>query len=240
MILAAGLGTRLRPLTDTVPKALVPLRGKPLLEHLLMKLKVAGFDEIVINIHHLGEQIIDFLEANRNFGLAVHISDERNYLLDTGGGIKHAAAFLQGDAPFLVHNADILSDVDLGAFYRAHREEAGVLSSLLVDERNSARRLLFDANGHLCGWQNKETGETRSFYPGFSPEKYTPYTFGGVHVVSPRIFTLMEEWTGRFSIIDFYLSVCPHQPVLACCLPGSVLIDIGKPGALAKGEAFLW
>jgi NDP-sugar pyrophosphorylase family protein len=236
MILAAGLGTRLRPLTDTTPKALIPLRGKPLLEHLLRKLKAAGFGEIVVNVHHLGEQIIAFLQANHNFGLTIHISDERNYLLDTGGGIKQAAGFLPGDEPFLVHNVDILSDIDLAAFYRSHREEAGVLATLLVDKRDSARRLFFDGDDRLCGWQNKETEEIRSFYPDFSPDKYTPYTFGGVHVVSPRIFSLMEEWTGRFSIIDFYLSVCPRHPIQACRFPGSVLIDIGKPEALAEAD----
>ncbi|MDR2388311.1 MAG: nucleotidyltransferase family protein [Tannerellaceae bacterium] len=233
MILAAGLGKRLRPLTDTTPKALVPLRGKPMLEHLLLKLKAAGFNEITINIHHLGEQILAFLKANGNFGLTIHVSDERNYLLDTGGGIKQAAEFLSGREPFLVHNVDILSDVDLGAFYRSHRKEAGVLATLLVDSRNSVRSLFFDAHDRLCGWQNKETGEIRSFYPDFSPEAYTPYTFGGVHMVSPRIFELMEEWTGRFSIVDFYLSVCIRLPIRSYRSPGSVLVDVGKPETLA-------
>ncbi|MDR2810300.1 MAG: nucleotidyltransferase family protein [Tannerellaceae bacterium] len=238
MILAAGLGTRLKPLTDTMPKALAPLRGKPMLEHLLLKLKAAGFEEIVVNIHHLGQQIIDFLKANHHFGLSIHISDERDRLLDTGGGIKQAAGFLQGEEPFLVHNVDILSDVDLAAFYRNCPKEA--LATLLVDERNSARCLLFDEDRRLCGWQNKETGETRSFYPDFSPEKYTSYTFGGVHVVSPRIFALMDEWSGRFSIIDLYLSLCISEPVFACHIPGgATLMDIGKPESLAKAELLL-
>lgn len=112
MIFAAGLGTRLKPLTDNTPKALLPINGKPMLEHVILKLKDAGFHQIVINVHHLGDQIIDFLAANNNFGIQIHISDERDYLLDTGGGIKHAASFLQGNEPFLIHNVDIISNID--------------------------------------------------------------------------------------------------------------------------------
>jgi NDP-sugar pyrophosphorylase family protein len=236
MIFAAGKGTRLRPLTDTVPKALVPFRGKPLLEHLLCRLKAAGFREIVINIHHLGEQIVSFLQANGNFGLTVHLSDERDSLLDTGGGLKQAAPFLQGDEPFLIHNADILSDLDLAAFYRSHREEAHTLASLLVSRRCSARQLLFDGGGRLCGWQNRETGETLPAGPGFSPDRYHPFAFGGIHVVSPRIFERMDGWTGKFSIIPFYLSVCTEENILACPAPGITLIDVGKPESLREAE----
>ncbi|MDR1937095.1 MAG: nucleotidyltransferase family protein [Tannerellaceae bacterium] len=238
MILAAGLGTRLKPLTDTTPKALLPLRGKPMLEHLLLKLKGAGFHDIVINIHHLGEQIIDFLNANDGFGLSVRISDERDYLLDTGGALKHAAGLLQGDEPFLVHNVDILSDVDLTAFYRSHREGHS-LATLLVGKRSSSRYLLFDKDSKLCGWHNRETGEVKSFYPDFAPNQYNEYAFGGVHVLSPRIFEQMEEWTGKFSIIHFYLSICTKNNILACPVPGVTLIDAGKPESLAKAEKFL-
>ena len=131
MIFAAGLGSRLKPLTDNLPKALVPVAGKPMLEHVILKLKAAGFNEIVINIHHLGQQIIDFLEANNNFGVQIHISDERDYLLDTGGGIKKATRFLMGDEPFLVHNVDILSNVDLKQLYQ-HHAEGKALATLLV------------------------------------------------------------------------------------------------------------
>ena len=122
MIFAAGLGTRLKPLTDNTPKALIPINGKPMLEHVILKLKDAGFHQIAINIHHLGDQIIDFLAANNNFGVQIYLSDERDYLLDTGGGIKHAAAFLQGNEPFLIHNVDIMSNIDLRALYNHHLE----------------------------------------------------------------------------------------------------------------------
>ena len=131
MIFAAGLGTRLKPLTDSTPKALLPINGKPMLEHVILKLKDAGFHQIAINVHHLGDQIINFLAANNNFGIQIHISDERDYLLDTGGGIKHATAFLQGNEPFLIHNVDILSDIDLRALYN-HHIETNPLATLLV------------------------------------------------------------------------------------------------------------
>ncbi|MDR1919273.1 MAG: nucleotidyltransferase family protein [Tannerellaceae bacterium] len=238
MILAAGLGTRLKPLTDAIPKALIPLRGKPMLEHLLLKLKAAGFHEIVINIHHLGEAILDFLQAKDNFGLSLHISDERDYLLDTGGAIKHAAELLQGDAPFLVHNVDILSDVNLAAFYHSH-QEGQALATLLVGKRSSSRYLLFDNDNKLCGWHNRETGEVKSFYPDFTPKQYNEYAFGGIHILSPRIFEQMEEWTGKFSIIHFYLSICAKHNILAYPAPDVTLIDVGKMESIGKAERFL-
>jgi NDP-sugar pyrophosphorylase family protein len=229
MILAAGLGTRLRPITDSLPKALVPVDGKPMLEHLILKLKAAGFREIVINIHHLGEQIIDFLAANDNFGIKINISDERGYLLDTGGGIKQAAKFLtDNNEPFLVHNVDILSNVDLKAFYN-HHVETGPLATLLVSKRVTSRYLLFDKDNKLCAWHNRDTGELKSFFPNFDAQKYTEYAFGGIHVISPQLIEWMEEWTGKFSIINFYLSICAKTNIQAYSPNGIQLIDIGKP-----------
>ena len=143
MIFAAGLGTRLKPLTDRMPKALVPVNGIPMLQHVILKLKQAGCTEIVINIHHFGEQIIDFLQAHQNFGITVHISDEREELLDTGGGIKKAIPFFSGNEPFLVHNVDILSDTDLKALYDYHRQSIND-ATLLVSQRETSRYLLFD------------------------------------------------------------------------------------------------
>ncbi|MDR1357011.1 MAG: nucleotidyltransferase family protein [Tannerellaceae bacterium] len=235
MIFAAGLGTRLRPLTDTIPKALAPFSGKPMLEHLIIKLKAAGFDEIVINIHHLGDQIIDFLKANDNFGLIVHISDERGYLLDTGGGLKQAASFLTGKEPFLVHNVDIISDADLVALYNSHNPGVS-LATLLVSERVTSRYLLFDKEDKLCGWRNRETGEIKSHFPDFSPNKYNGYAFGGVHVMSPEIFGCMEEWTGKFSIIDFYISACVKKRITAHFVPGISIFDIGSNDSLEAAQ----
>lgn len=212
MIFAAGLGTRLKPLTDNTPKALLPINGKPMLEHVILKLKNAGFDQIAINIHHLGDQIIDFLAANNNFGIQIYISDERDYLLDTGGGIKHAAPFLQGDEPFLIHNVDIISNIDLRALYN-HHLETNPLATLLVSKRKTSRYLLFNKENKLCGWRNRETGEVKSFYPYFDPNQYKEYAFSGIHVLSPKIFDWMEEWTGKYSIINFYLSICAKTDI---------------------------
>lgn len=238
MILAAGLGTRLKPLTDTLPKALLPINGKPILERLILKLKAAGFREIVINIHHLGDQIIDFLQANDNFGVKIKISDERNYLLDTGGAIKQAAKYLQGDKPFLVHNVDIISDVDLNALYE-HYLETTPLATLLVSKRDTSRYLLFNKENKLSAWRNHETGEIKSFFPDLDPVKYTEYAFGGIHVISPRIFDYMEEWTGKFSIINFYLSVCTKTNILAYPAKNITLIDVGKISSLERAEEWI-
>lgn len=238
MIFAAGLGSRLKPLTDNMPKALVSVAGKPMLEHVILKLKEAGFDQIVINIHHLGQQIIDFLQANNNFGVKIYISDERDYLLDTGGGIKKAALFLQGDEPFLVHNVDILSNVDLKQLYQQHVNN-NALATLLVSQRQTSRYLLFNQENKLCGWRNHATGEVKSFYPYFDPQQYTEYAFGGIHVMSPKILDWMEEWTGKFSIIQFYLSVCARTDIHAFPSSNLRLLDIGKPETLAEAERFL-
>jgi len=238
MIFAAGVGARLKPMTDTTPKALIPVNGKPMLEHVILKLKAAGFDRIVINIHHLGDQIIDFLQVNNNFGVHIDISDERDYLLDTGGGIKKAAQFLQGNEPFLVHNVDILSDVDLNDIYNYHLQ-ANPLATLLVSKRKTSRYLLFNKENQLCGWRNRETGEVKSYYPNFDPSQYNEYAFSGIHVLSPKIFDWMEEWTGKFPIINFYLSICAKTDIHAFAAGGLNLIDIGKPDALAQAEEWM-
>jgi NDP-sugar pyrophosphorylase family protein len=238
MIFAAGKGTRLKPVTDEMPKALIPAGGIPMLEHVILKLKASGFTHIIINIHHLGEQVIDFLTAKNNFGLTIDISDERNFLMDTGGGIKQAGRFLEGKEPVIVHNVDIFSNVDLRAMYRSH-VSSNALATLLVNPRRSARQLLFDKVNRLCGWRNRETGEVKSLFPDFDPSNYLEYAFGGVHVISPEIFQLMEEWTGAFSIIDFYLSICPRKPILLYTEDNLRLIDAGKPNELEEVEQWL-
>lgn len=238
MIFAAGMGSRLKPLTDNMPKALIPVNGKPMLEHIILKLKDAGFHHLIINIHHMGEQILDFLAANQNFGIKIDISDERDYLLDTGGGIKKASQFLRGNEPFLIHNVDILSNVDLRKIYESHLETKP-LATLLVSKRNTSRYFLFNKENKLCGWRNHETGEVKSYYPYFNPEQYNEYAFSGVHVLSPEILDWMDEWTGKFSIINFYLSICARTDIQAYLTENLRLIDIGKPEALAKAEEWL-
>ena len=239
MIFAAGLGTRLKPLTDHMPKALVPVSGRPMLEHVILKLKAAGFNELVINIHHFGEQILDFLRANQNFGLTIHISDERDCLLDTGGGIRKAEPFFRGNEPFLVHNVDILSDTDLKALYEYHRQ-SGNDATLLASRRKTIRYLLFDDEKRLCGWINKDTLQTKPEGFAYNPEHHHEYAFSGIHVISPSLFHYMDErWTGKFSIMDFYLQTC-HEARIGGRLTDTLrLIDIGKPETLTQAEEFL-
>ena len=160
MIFAAGLGTRLKPLTDTMPKALVPVAGQPLLWHVAMKLRAAGFERIVVNVHHFASQIVDYLKANGNFGLDIRISDETGGLLETGGGIKKALPLFDPSAPILIHNVDILSNVDLNALYHLACED-GADALLLVSRRKTKRYLLFNDDHVLQGWTNIETGEVR-------------------------------------------------------------------------------
>lgn len=239
MIFAAGLGTRLKPLTDHMPKALVPVAGRPMLEHVILKLKAAGFNELVINIHHFGEQILDFLRANQNFGLTIHISDERDCLLDTGGGIWKAEPFFRGNEPFLVHNVDILSDTDLKALYEYHRQ-SGNDATLLASRRKTIRYLLFDDEKRLCGWINKDTLQTKPEGFAYNPEHHHEYAFSGIHVISPSLFHYMDErWTGKFSIMDFYLQTCHEARIRGRLTDTLRLIDIGKPETLTQAEEFL-
>ncbi|MDR3287065.1 MAG: nucleotidyltransferase family protein [Prevotellaceae bacterium] len=233
MIFAAGLGTRLKPLTDNMPKALIPVAGKPMIEHLIKKLKTAGFTQIVINVHHFAGMIIDFLSSNNNFGVDIYISNEQNRLLDTGGGIKHAARFLQGSKPFLVHNVDIISNVDLNDIYEKHCS-ANAIATLLVSNRKTSRYLFFDKNQRLCGWQNITTNELKWTNTQVLQTECDKYAFGGIHVISPEIFNYFDNWNDKFSIIDFYLSQA--QNICAYAPEKLRLIDIGKQESLMQAE----
>ena len=237
MIFAAGLGTRLKPFTDHMPKALVPVAGKPMLEHVINKLKSAGVDEIVINVHHFAQQIIDFLKEKDNFGIKIWISDETEELLETGGGIKKAAPFF--NEPFLVHNADILSNVDLKDMYDYHLTN-GNDATLLVSSRKTVRYLLLDDTNRLCGWVNKETLQTKPEGFIYQPEVQKEYAFGGIHIISPTLFKYMgNQWTGKFSIMDFYLQTCKEAQLGGYIKEDLQLIDIGMPEMLAKAEEFI-
>ena len=241
MIFAAGLGSRLKPLTDTMPKALVPVAGCPMLEHVILKLKASGFTEIVINIHHFGEQIIDFLKTNNDFGLTIHISDERDRLLDTGGGIRKARLFfLNFGEPFLVHNVDILSDMNLKELYDFHMQ-SGSVATLLASRRTTSRYLLFDTERKLRGWINKDTGQVKPEGFHYDESLYREYAFSGIHVFSPAVFRLMEapRWEGKFSIMDFYLATCGQTDYSGYLAEKLELIDIGKPETLARAEEFV-
>jgi len=200
MVFAAGRGTRLRPFTDAHPKALAEIGGATLLEIVLGRLKDAGVTEVVINLHHFGEQIEAFLERKGNFGLVVHVSREPD-LLDTGGGLKQAARWLTGapDEPVLVHNVDVLSDIDLHALVRAHRD-SGALATLAVQPRETARALLFDSAGRLCG-RATPAGDHLICAP---EGELTRLGFAGIHAVSCALLPLLSE-RGAFSIVDSYL-----------------------------------
>jgi len=232
-ILAAGLGTRLRPLTDTMPKALVPVAGHPLLYHVIQRLKTAGFERIVINVHHFGEQIIDYLAANDNFGLDVRVSDERGLLLDTGGGIRKAAPLFESDSPVFIHNVDILSDLDIDALYAAFEQAGDIDAALVVSQRHSPRQLQFEPTTHrLLGWQNTQTGEQRG-------QLGIPLAFAGIHLISPRLFPLMADYPEKFSIITFYLNICDTHNLVGFEQPHFRFMDAGKLDTLATAEEFL-
>lgn len=237
-VFAAGLGTRLKPLTDNMPKALVPYHGRPLLESLLLKLKSSGYSRVVINVHHFADMIEDFVRENGGFGLDIVFSDERELLRDTGGGLYHARTLIETNNPdskFLIHNVDIVSTLDLDWFYSQHRD--GDLATLLVSHRQTQRYLLFDDQMRLVGWTNIVTGEVRSPYEDvrLSPGSYRRLAFGGIHMMSSDIFEPMNEWETKFSIVDFYLSVLDKYTIRGCLSPSGVsLIDVGKLSQIEK------
>ena len=207
MIFAAGLGTRLRPLTNNIPKALVPLNGIPLLELAIRRLKYYGFNEIIINVHHFADKIMAFLEEKNNFDIEIHISNEEKILLDTGGGLKNAAWFLK-DEPFLVVNADIVTSLNLAEMVKFHQEHS-FLATLAVQKRESSRQMMFNEQNLLSGWKNHQTGEeiiSRQI------ENPTFYSFSGIHVINPEIFELMPE-EEIFPIMPFYLSVASNKRI---------------------------
>jgi NDP-sugar pyrophosphorylase family protein len=240
MIYAAGLGTRLRPLTNDRPKALVEVGGKTLLEHLLMRLRAAGVDLVVINIHHFGDQIIAFLEQNRNFGMNIRISDERDELLDTGGGFKHALPLLRRNEPVLIHNVDIISEIDLRDLWNSSLDLSE--ATLCVSQRETQRYLLWDYD-HLLGWENVNTGEKRGPILGMEQHRYlSKQAFNGIAVVKPSLMHLLENYPAKvFSIIDFYLAVCGQhwiQPYLVR-LGETSWLDCGKVDALPLAEQII-
>ncbi|OPZ31118.1 MAG: D-glycero-alpha-D-manno-heptose 1-phosphate guanylyltransferase [Bacteroidetes bacterium ADurb.BinA174] len=238
LIFAAGLGTRLKPLTDTIPKAMVPVGNKPLLQHIIEKLKASGFDELIINVHHFAEQIIDFVRANNSFDIRIEFSDEYEQLLDTGGGIKKASWFFDDEKPFLVHNVDILSNIDLRNLYHFHTNSNSV-ATLVVSGRETSRYLLFDEVNRLAGWINEKSEETKSPYENFNPLNYKKLAFAGIHIINPQLFSYLNHFPTKFSIIDFYLSVCNKEKIYGHIPANLQLIDVGKINSIAEAENFI-
>lgn len=235
LIVAAGLGTRLKPYTDTLPKALVPVAGRPMLEHRIVALRDAGVRQIVVNVHHFAEQIIDYV-ATHDFGIEVLISDERSLLLDTGGAVRRALPLCaDAEAPLLIHNVDIFSNADLPSFCAAHRT-SGADASLLVSERPSSRQLLFTPDDRLVGWLNRATGQIKSPFESVRAgqlEGLRQRAFAGIHILSPSLSADIGSQPEVFSIIDYYLAAAARFDIRAIQAPPTFrLVDAGKPDAL--------
>lgn len=234
MIFAAGLGTRLKPLTDHCPKALVKVEGKSLLEHNILKLKDSGFDHIVVNIHHFGDQIIDFLREKNNFGIDIKVSDERSCLLDTGGGILQGIQLFDNEDPILIHNVDIISTIDLREVYQYHIYNNND-ATLCVSNRETSRYLLFDENNVMTGWTNIKTGEIK----GLKGEKR--FAFSGIHVISQTIKpSLTEMGKVSFPIMDYYISNCRQKSFIGFEINEKTKwVDCGKPDSLLQASNIL-
>lgn len=234
IIFSAGLGTRLKPLTDTTPKALVPLNGQPLLFHAIHKLINAGVSHIVVNIHHFGEQIIDYLQTNR-FPVPISISDERGMLLETGGALLKAAPLLKSNEAVLAMNVDIISSIDLGKMIQYHLKNQAI-ATLAVRQRETNRYLLFDPDMQLCGWEN--TAKNEKIIARETNSQLTPFAFSGIQVLSPSFFGQLTE-NGKFSIIKSYLRLAHKHHIIGYHDQSPFWIDVGKPGELAHAENYL-
>ena len=236
MIFAAGLGTRLKPLTDTMPKALVPLAGKPLLQWQVEKLRDAGITDIIVNVHHFPDQIIDTIRANEGWGCHIVVSDERDELLDTGGGLKMITPLRlspQGERvnePILACNVDILSNIDIPSLI-ARYEESGI-SQLVVSDRQTQRYLCFDEQNQLCGWTNIKTGELKG-------KDGRHLAFSGMQILSPEAQGLLNQMPqDKFSLIDFYLHVMDQTPLQAYIPSDYRMMDVGKIDQIDEAERF--
>lgn len=243
LIFAAGMGTRLKPLTDSMPKALVPVCGEPLLKHVIRFLMESGLNDFVVNIHHFPEQIKDYVAGQEWCGARISFSDESQCLLDTGGGVLKAKDHLlseeTGDGFFLAHNVDIISDLDVRTFMGAWRPDG--LATLLVSDRDTQRYLLFDDDMRLAGWTNVSTGEVRSPYPSLDVSGCRKLAFSGIHLISNGCFGVMESegFGGRFPIMDFYLKVCDKYPIFGYAPDSLHLADVGKMETLAQAEELM-
>ena len=239
MIFAAGLGTRLRPLTNDRPKALVEVAGRTMLERVIERIHMAGIDHIVINVHHFADKIVNFLRERNNFGLNIVISDESGLLLDTGGGILKARRLLDDGEPFLVHNADILTDMDLRAMIKAHCHHQA-MATLLVKARETQRYFLFDKKSQLRGWINKKTSEVRPDSLNVAAMSLRELAFGGIHVISPAIFPVLEQYaSGRdvFGITPFYIDSCTDHLIMGYePREDYQWFDVGKPETLSQAS----
>jgi len=229
MIFAAGLGTRLKPFTEARPKALAEVNGRSLLEMNIRYLQGFGIAEVIVNVHHFAEQIVDIVAENSGWGSKITISDEQEQVLETGGGLLKAMPFFDGEEAFVVMNVDVLTTLDLSKIIDSHKNNARAVATLAVMGRTSSRQLLFNEKMMLCGWQNNATGEQKMARPEAGLH---PFAFSGIQVLSPEIWKNVP-FTGKFSLIDLYLHAAKEQSVMGYDHSGDVFIDVGKPESLA-------
>lgn len=234
MILAAGLGTRLKPFTNNHPKALAPVAGKTVLQHNIEYLQRYGITDIIVNVHHFADQIINMIKENKGWGSNITISDETDAVLETGGGLKKASPFLGQTEDCLVMNVDVLTDLALDELIRHHQQNEAI-ATLATTMRQTSRYLLFNDMDRLCGWHNEATGCQKIPVTLTDSSNLFKRAFSGIHVISRQLFRHLNM-EGKFSMIDVYLSLCPYQTILSFDHSGSWLIDIGTTEKLAMAE----
>ncbi len=232
MIFAAGMGTRLKPFTDKHPKALAVVNNKTLLQRNIEYLQQFGIYNVIINVHHFSNQIINALEENKGWGSDVLISNETDEVLETGGGLKKAAWYFKNENDFVVMNADVLTDMHLNEMIHQHQQKK-CLATLAVSDRISSRSFLFNANNELCGWQNAQTNEQKIVR---ASETFIPKAFSGIHVINTSIFSLIQQ-ERKFSMVDIYLSLASKYNIVSFNHSGSKFIDVGKPENIIKAES---
>ena len=248
MIFAAGLGTRLKPITDTLPKALVPVCGRPLIEHVSRKLMASGIDEAVVNVHHFADKIENWISGQDI--LSLYVSDERNQLLETGGAVLHARRYLEGCGRFLIHNVDIFSNADINWLESQVRDDA--LATLMVSKRPTTRFLLFHPQTmRLVGWHNTDTGDYSLADKSLAVEDCLAYGFSGIHIMSDRVFAMMDEYVEerglsvdpengvRFPIMSFYLWAAMKAPIYGAVAENLDFLDVGKLDTLELAEQYV-
>lgn len=232
MIFAAGLGTRFKPWTDKHPKALAVINGKSLLRHNIEYLQRYGIYDVVVNVHHFADQIINAVNTNKGWGSNISISDETDAVLETGGGLKKAAHFFSNtQSPIVIINVDILTDLNLGEMIRTH-QSFQPLATLAVSDRSTSRYFLFNKENTLAGWRNVSTGEEKISKPAST---YIQKAFSGIHVISAAMLPMIHQ-EGKFSMVDVYLQLAKTQPIRAFDHSGARFIDVGKPDSVAKAE----
>lgn len=232
MIFAAGLGSRLKPWTDAHPKALAIVNDKSLLQRNIEFLQKIGITQVIINVHHFAEQIIDAIQANNGWGSAITISDETKEVLETGGGLKKAAWYFAEEENFVLMNADVLTDMNMSAMIEQHKKKMAI-ATLATSNRSTSRYFLFNEAGLLCGWENVQTGVRRIEREG---EMLHQQAFSGIHIINTRLLPLIEQ-EGKFSMVDVYLGLIKHNNVYAFNHTGARFIDVGKPESVMKAEA---